>query len=289
MHGAYDARNRDNDFRPTRLELPNVWCDYRPHPASWMNSVMVHALVLTALILPFTGKRAPRPSNVDSVPEWIKIPLYLPNFARPSSDARGGGGGDGSRTPASRGPIPRFSETPLAPPSATLPNLKPLMPVQPNLLGPPQLTLPEMSMLGPWGDPHGVTGPYSNGPGTNGGIGDGNDGGVGRSKGPSYGPNEGCCGVYGVGGGVSAPIPVYKPEPPYSEMARKAKYQGTVDLWIVVDARGNVADVRVARPLGMGLDEKAVATVSTWKFKPAYRNGVAVPVRVMVEVVFRLF
>jgi len=252
-----------------------------------MNSVMVHALVLTALILPFTGKPVRDAGRqTDSPPDRGPIYITTELLARLTG---GGGGGDRSPTPPSRGPIPRFSATPLAPPSASLPNVKPLMPVQPNLLGAPQLTLPEMSMVGPWGDPHGVTGPYSNGPGKNGGIGDGDNGGVGRGKGPDYGPDEGCCGVYSVGNGVSAPIPLYKPEPPYSEEARKAKYQGTVELWIVVDAHGNVADVRVARPLGMGLDEKAVEAVHTWRFKPAYRNGVAVPVRVMVEMMFRLF
>jgi TonB family protein len=88
---------------------------------------------------------------------------------------------------------------------------------------------------------------------------------------------------------VSAPIPIYKPEPTYSEEARKAKYQGTVVLWIVVDAQGNVIDPKVVRPLGLGLDEKALEGVRTWKFKPALRNGVPVPVRVIVEVSFRLF
>ena len=92
-----------------------------------------------------------------------------------------------------------------------------------------------------------------------------------------------------VGGGVSAPIPVYKPEPTYTEEARKAKYQGAVVLWIVVDSQGNVTDARLAKPLGLGLDEKALETVRTWKFKPALRNGVPVAVRVSVEVTFRLF
>jgi TonB family protein len=106
------------------------------------------------------------------------------------------------------------------------------------------------------------------------------------------GPGEGGGtggGIYSVGGGVSAPIPIYKPEPAYSEEARKAKYQGTVVLWIVVDTQGNVTDPRVVRPLGLGLDEKALETVRTWKFKPALRNGSPVPVRVIVEVSFRLF
>ncbi len=95
--------------------------------------------------------------------------------------------------------------------------------------------------------------------------------------------------VYRMGGAVSAPVPVYQPEPPYSEEARRAKYQGTVVLAIVIDSEGNVADVRVTKPLGLGLDENAVKTVSTWKFKPAMRNGVPVPVRLSLEVTFRLF
>jgi hypothetical protein len=41
--------------------------------------------------------------------------------------------------------------------------------------------------------------------------------------------------------------------------------------------------------LPLGLDEEAVKTVSTWRFKPAMRQGVSVPVRVQVEVSFRLF
>jgi TonB family protein len=100
--------------------------------------------------------------------------------------------------------------------------------------------------------------------------------------------NPGPDGVYRVGGDVSAPIPIFKPEPEYTEEARNAKYQGTAVLWIVVDATGAVTDCKVLKPLGKGLDERAVETVKTWKFKPAMRNGTPVPVRVMVEVAFRL-
>jgi len=91
------------------------------------------------------------------------------------------------------------------------------------------------------------------------------------------------------GAGVTAPTPTYKPEPPYSEKARKAKYQGWTVLWLVVDAEGNVAEARVVKPLGVGLDEQALETVRTWKFKPAKRGGVPIPVRVMVEVNFKLY
>jgi len=60
-------------------------------------------------------------------------------------------------------------------------------------------------------------------------------------------------------------------------------------LFIIVDTAGNVSECRVIKPLGLGLDEKAMETVKTWKFKPALRNGTPVPVQVTVEVSFRLF
>jgi TonB family protein len=60
-------------------------------------------------------------------------------------------------------------------------------------------------------------------------------------------------------------------------------------LWILVDAQGLVRNIQIAKHLPMGLDEEAVKTVTSWKFKPALRQGVAVPVRVQVEVSFRLF
>ncbi len=95
-------------------------------------------------------------------------------------------------------------------------------------------------------------------------------------------------GAYAVGEGVSAPICIYQPMPAYSEEARHAKHQGTVVLWIVVNADGSVSDVRVKERLGMGLDEKAVETVKTWKFRPGMLNGVPVPVLMSVQVLFRL-
>ena len=57
-------------------------------------------------------------------------------------------------------------------------------------------------------------------------------------------------------------------EPEYSEEARKAKYQGTVLLYIEVDTDGRATNIRVVRSLGLGLDEKAIEAVKKWKFKP---------------------
>lgn len=260
---------------------------------SWINSVMIHAVALLMILLPFIVSRWTTPVKASNTTSVIDISAYIPDF--PSKGTRmggGGGGGDRSPTPASKGALPKFSKTQFAPPVAKIPDITPQLPVQPTLLGPPELKLPQMASNMPWGDPQGVVGPPSNGPGYGGGIGTGTGTGIGPGNGGGFGPGDTAGyggGPYSVGGGVSAPIPIYKPEPTYSEEARKAKFQGTVVLWIVVDASGQVTDVKVVKPLGLGLDEKAVEAVKTWKFKPALRNNAPVPVRVSVEVSFRLF
>ncbi len=92
-----------------------------------------------------------------------------------------------------------------------------------------------------------------------------------------------------VGDDVGAPVPTYKPEPTYTDKARLVKRQGAAVLCIVVNPHGDVEQARIVRPLGLGLDQSALHTVRSWKFKPATRNGKPVPVRVMVEVSFRMF
>jgi TonB family protein len=85
------------------------------------------------------------------------------------------------------------------------------------------------------------------------------------------------------------PIPVYTPEPDYTPEASKAKLRGVVVLRIMIDESGNVTDVReLSAPLGKGLDESAIKTVRTWRFKPATRNGKPVPVRTKVEISFSM-
>ncbi len=96
-------------------------------------------------------------------------------------------------------------------------------------------------------------------------------------------------GPYRAGDGVSMPVSIYSPEPGYSDEARAAKVQGTVILRVVVGADGSVSSVRVEKPVGHGLDEKAVETVRTWKFRPCMRNGAPVACEVSIEFTFRLF
>jgi TonB family protein len=92
------------------------------------------------------------------------------------------------------------------------------------------------------------------------------------------------------GGDVTAPSKIYCPDPQYTHEARRDRIEGTVEFWIVVDAQGNVSDIKeVSKPLGDGLDQSAIDTVKKWRFNPATREGVPLAVRVRVEVSFRLY
>lgn len=89
---------------------------------------------------------------------------------------------------------------------------------------------------------------------------------------------------------VEAPALTGKVEPEYSPEARAAKYQGTVRLNIDVTPEGKADNIRVARSLGLGLDEKAVEAVRQWTFRPGRdkATGEALRVSAVIEVNFRL-
>jgi TonB family protein len=92
-----------------------------------------------------------------------------------------------------------------------------------------------------------------------------------------------------VGNGVTAPKAIHSPDPEYSEKARRDKYMSTVLIAGTVDTQGAFTDLCVAQAAGEGLDEKAMEAVSTWKFEPAALQEEPVPVRIHVEVTFRLY
>lgn len=272
------------------IEVRNIWRDSQWQPGSLLNSLLLHVLVIAALSIPFVFTR-PKPVTADAG-TFTRIyysPADVPALAGAVKESHGGGGGgDRSLTPASRGSLPRFDHQQLVPPSAKTYVVAPMLEVTPTLIGPPELTLPQMLTQLNWGDPNGPVAPASDGRGNHGGIGDGEDGGVGNKKGPDYGPDDNGPYVPGMSG-VTAPKPIYSPAPNYSEEARKAKLQGTVMLSLVVDAHGNPTNIRVVRSLGMGLDENAIEQTRMWRFIPGTRNGLPVPVRVVLEVTFRLF
>ncbi len=91
-----------------------------------------------------------------------------------------------------------------------------------------------------------------------------------------------------MGPGMTPPHMTYSPEPEFSDLARKKKFQGTCLLELVVGADGKPRDVRVTRPLGLGLDEQAVKAVKKWEFEPARKDGQPIAVKMHIEVSFRL-
>lgn len=92
-----------------------------------------------------------------------------------------------------------------------------------------------------------------------------------------------------LNGTVTPPSVVFNPSPAYADDARKSKYQGTSRLHMIVAEDGSVHDLQIVLPLGLGLDEKAVDAVSTWKFEPARKGGQPVAVVIEIEVDFRLY
>jgi TonB family protein len=206
--------------------------------------------------------------------------------------AGGGGGGDRDKLQAPKGKLPKSAMEQITPPAMVIRNDNPKLPVEPTVVLPPQIKL--ANNMPNLGNPMASipSGPPSNGTGAGGGIGSGYGGGVGSGTGPGVGPGRGGGiggGVFRVGGGVSAPRALDTPDPEYSEEARKAKYQGTVVLWLIVGPDGKPRDIKVARALGMGLDQKAIEAVRNWKFEPAMKDGKPVAVQINVEVNFRLY
>ena len=60
-------------------------------------------------------------------------------------------------------------------------------------------------------------------------------------------------------------------------------------ITLIVDAEGNPQNVCVKKPAGYGLDGQAVRAVEQYRSDPATRDGSPVPVRISVEVNFRLY
>ncbi len=90
-------------------------------------------------------------------------------------------------------------------------------------------------------------------------------------------------------GDVTAPRALHVAQPDFNDYARAVRLSGIVLIYLQVDTAGNPTDVRILHPLGLGLDEGAVAAVAKYKFKPAARNGVRVRVEMNVEVNFQAF
>jgi VWFA-related protein/TonB family protein len=90
------------------------------------------------------------------------------------------------------------------------------------------------------------------------------------------------------GPGVVGPKAVYSPLPRYTASAMKDRITGEVFMEAVIDETGRVQSARVTRSLRGDLDDSAVATLKTWRFEPARRNGQAVPAQIVVTMSFNV-
>lgn len=259
--------------------------DVKRDPKSTAVAVAVHALIfllifwISSRVIKVVTATKPKVADITfDVP-----PPPQPVLKVPSPKPIGGGGGAHDIAPVTQGRLPKFSPTPIVPPSNP-PKIEPKLTVDPaiNVQTNLHMTNNNMPNLGIPNAPN--VGVNSLGNGSGGGLGSGR----GNGLGPGSGGNTGG-GAYQIGGDVSAPQLVYQVDPEFSEEARKAKFQGEVLVHLIVDATGRPTQVRVIRPVGMGLDEKAREAVAQYKFKPARKGGQPVPVELNVAVNFQIF
>lgn len=257
------------------------------HTNRWAigTATMVNGGILALLLLMGLGAAPhPFPSPIKGSPiDLSNFPLFAPSTAH-----GGNGGGSHDLIDPIRGRLPDRSAQTLTPPQVPVLD-HPQLAVSSTIPVPLDLKLPDnpsLPNIGIYASSNVTL--DSNGPGGPAGMGWGKNGtyGPGTGNGP-FGPGD-SIGTPGVNG-VTAPIPLLTPEAEFSDEARRQKYEGVCMISLIVDTQGNPQAIRVIRALGMGLDEKAVAAVQRYRFKPATKNGRPVPVRITVAVNFRLF
>ena len=220
----------------------------------------------------------------------------------------GGGGGNHNPIPPQTGKLPR--------PSSILAAIPTRPPVNPPTLPVAGIDIdPALwkDIKAPvYGDPRSKSEIESKGPGAGEGIGTSRGTGIGDGSGPGVGPGEngnmgggsrqpGCCGPGGgsdngdngqpfAGSQVEQRARVlFKPEPTYTEEARRNQVTGTVMLRVVFASNGDVVQIRAVHSLPYGLTERAIAAARQIKFVPAVRGGRPVSVFMQLEYNFNLY
>ena len=161
---------------------------------------------------------------------------------------------------------------PTQPAPATEPVQPRVIPPQPAEAGPPE----------PTGPTDGV--PGSVGPGGGGDI----TGGIKR------GPAQELTAVVDddtpvrPGAGIVLPVNIYRTDPVYPELARRARVQGTVVVEATINRQGNVVDTNLVHDLPLGCGAAVVEALRSWKYRPATRDGRPVTIIMTVTVTFRL-
>src|SRR5437763_7713825 len=225
--------------------------------------------------------------------------------------AHGGGGGrQQDPLPTQVGRIPPPSEIPAKIPT-TPPLRPPLLPTAGLNIDP---ALYKNLPYDRFGDPRSQSQATSAGPGSGNGLGNGTGAGIGEGNGTGFGPGNGrnmgggdpSDGGGGAGGGrgnngtdysrtfnpkdvnVKARI-LSRPEPQYTEEARKNQVSGTVVLRAVFSSSGQVTNIRAVSSLPYGLTERAIAAAREIRFSPAMKDGRAVSQYIQIEYNFNLY
>jgi len=263
-------------------------------PASTVLAFMVHVTVIAAILWAamnlHTHVKAVQQAKVIT-PLYFK-PYIPPTIPAPRAMGGGGGGGAHKLVEPVKGKLPKIEKQPITPPQI-LKIDNPKMPQPAAIKMPEKINLPQNTNMPNVGVPNSPqVAMASQGSGSNSGFGQGLGGGIGAGHGSGLGAGIGGGyggGVMSVGGGVSAPVLLHQVQPEFTDEARQAKLQGTVEIQLIVDAYGNPENITVVRHLGMGLDQKAIQAVRQYKFKPATYQGHPVAVRLMVDVDFHLY
>ena len=238
---------------------------------------------------------------------------------KPEKPQGGGGGGREEETkPVSKGETPPMSDQPqiVTPKVQPPPTRPPLLPVMPTLSGDPKLTRMPKNMT--FGDPDSKSTDPSPGKGTGGGFGGGKGDGAGTGDGPGLGPGrggntggadrkDGGGGEGGGGDGKPKPPEVdlnknftakevdrkavitAKPEPTYTEEARKNNTTGTVQLRVLLASNGSVSSISPVSRLPFGLTEQAISAARRIRFSPAQKGGRNVSQWIQIQYDFNLY
>jgi TonB family protein len=252
-------------------------------------SLVVH-VVIVALVLSLALKAhtiiALQPAVIVTP---VDFTLSIPPMTLPVARLAGGGGGGGAHemVEAIKAELPTILRLQTLA-SRVITVDQPKLAIEPSM----QLKMPESTDLPALGMAESKQiSLASQGRGGGSGLGQGLGGGIGSGHGSGAGPGSG--GGYGgglmnVGGGVAAPEVLHSVEPEFTEDARRANFQGSVSIKLIVDSQGNPQNVQLVHPLGMGLDEKAIEAVRQYKFKPAMYQGHPVSVQIVIEMNFHL-
>jgi protein TonB len=275
------------------VEVGELWSKKQNHIPGLL-SLLAHVVLITvAIAFSVVSYIKPKPIAETSV---LVDPFTL---SPPGSSIRSGGGGGGMRalTRASKGVLPRAAEFQLVPPAPIIMNMNPALVAEPTIIDVALTSIANRNLILQLGDPNGIPGPPSGGPGKNGGIGDGNDHGIGNKNGPyGPGPGNGPGGpdntIVNIGkGGASPPsCPIPTSEPNYTDDARRGHVQGTVVLNVIVNKDGSVSVLDIAQKLGYGLDAEASQFVArSFRCKPGIYQGQPVATPVRIDVNFHLY